>query len=176
MSKTLDEYIEEAGEEGTIPPMPKGGIPKQWVPASIRYLIWILFFPFIHLDLAMQKIAKWFIRPPFKRIGKCKKRGNCCYYILLKKSRGPLGWISLFWNTQINGFYKRGGEVFDTEGKERIVMGCRYLKDDGSCKIYPFRPVVCRKWPVIEHFGYPKILKGCGFKAVTKTKNPLKIL
>ena len=44
-------------------------------------------------------------------------------------------------------------------------MGCRYLREDGSCSEYRLRPQVCRQWPVIEHFGYPKILKGCGFRS-----------
>jgi len=43
------------------------------------------------------------------------------------------------------------------------------------------RPVVCRKWPVIEIFGQPRMLKGCGFKAIPKEtpkpkKSPLDII
>ena len=43
------------------------------------------------------------------------------------------------------------------------VMGCRHLRKDGSCGDYHLRPLICRQWPVIEHFGYPKVLKGCGY-------------
>ena len=32
------------------------------------------------------------------------------------------------------------------------------------------RPAVCRKWPLIEYFGHPRILKGCGFQAVHREK------
>ena len=49
------------------------------------------------------------------------------------------------------------------EEKEVYVMGCRYLQKNKRCKHYFLRPMVCRKWPIIEYFGYPKVLKGCGF-------------
>ena len=44
------------------------------------------------------------------------------------------------------------------------ITGLDQLKD-GSCGQYRLRPQVCRQWPVIEHFGQPKILKGCGFSS-----------
>lgn len=179
----MDDYIAEAGTSSNPPPVPAGGFPRRYLPFPIRWAVRLLFLPFLHLDIAMQRVAVWLIRPPYKKAGKCKKRGNCCYYILMKKTKGPLYYLALFWNTQINGFYLRGSSVFDEEGKEKMVMGCRYLNPDGSCRIYHFRPMVCRKWPVIEYFGYPKILKGCGYSAVPRKKNkqtgdssPLKIL
>jgi Fe-S-cluster containining protein len=50
-------------------------------------------------------------------------------------------------------------------------MGCRYLKQDGSCSHYRLRPSICRTWPQIEYFGHPRILKGCGFKATPRDPN-----
>ena len=65
------------------------------------------------------------------------------------------------------------------EGKEMRVMGCRYLNREGMCDQYKLRPSICRQWPKIEHFGYPRILKGCGFHCDSpkeETHSPLKIL
>jgi len=89
-----------------------------------------------------------------------------------------LGWLFKFWNIQFQGFYLRSEEEFEYEKHSVMIMGCRYLQKDGSCKHHTLRPMVCRKWPAIEQFGHPRILKGCGFKAVprkTSSKNPLQI-
>lgn len=161
-----------------MPPPPEEGIPAQWLPSWIRWPIRLLFFPFMILDRWMQGFAKWIVRPPLKRGGKCKRRGNCCYFILFKKNRGLMERLLTFWCTQVNGFYKRDKMPQKFDKKDWWVMGCRYLKKNGSCGNYFFRPSICRNWPVIEHFGHPQLLKGCGFTPVPrkKTKSPLNIL
>lgn len=168
----FEKLMFQAGDATEHPALPPKGIPKQWVPAYIRWPVRIFFLPFVLLDVAMQKLAKALIRPPFKQIGTCKKRGNCCHYIMIRKPKGFWGWCFQFWNTQFQGFYLRSEEVYEFEGHRVMVMGCRYLQKDGSCKHYKLRPMVCRKWPVIEHFGYPRILKGCGFQAAMREKKP----
>ncbi|NGX59191.1 MAG: hypothetical protein KR126chlam3_00338 [Chlamydiae bacterium] len=149
---------------------PQGEIPRQKVPGWIRWPLRAFFLPFVLLDVIMQKFARILLPPPYVKGGKCKKRGNCCYYIMIRKPKGIWGWIFQFWNMQINGFYLRSKEDFEYEGHRVMVMGCRYLQKDGSCKHYQFRPMVCRKWPVIEQFGIPRILKGCGFTATLRNK------
>ena len=144
---------------------PPAAPPRQWLPSFIRWPLRILFHPFVLLDDWSQKIARKIVKPPFKQIGKCKKRGNCCHYILMKKSWGPLTNLDLFWNTQVNGFFLREKKTFMHQGKEVYVLGCRYLKQDGSCGHYRLRPSICRNWPKIEIFGTPQMLKGCGFLA-----------
>ena len=89
---------------------------------------------------------------------------------MIRKPKGFFGWAFHFWNTEINGFYLRSKEDYEYEKHRVQVMGCRYLQKDGSCKHYKLRPMVCRKWPVIENFEHPRILKGCGFKAVPRKK------
>lgn len=164
----LDDLIFQAGDTTSPPPLPENGIPKQWLPGWVRWPLRIFFLPFVLLDMAMQRFAKVLIRPPYKQVGSCKKRGNCCYYIMIRKPKGPLGWMFQFWNTQVNGFYPRSKEIYEYEKNQVLVMGCRYLQKDGSCKHYKLRPMVCRKWPMIEQFGHPRILKGCGFKAARR--------
>lgn len=147
-------------------------IPKQRVPGWIRWPIRVFFLPFVLLDLQMQKIARILIPPPYKQIGSCKKRGACCHYIMMREPKGFLGKLHVLWNTEINGFFLRDLHPHEYEKKRVLVMGCRYLQKDGSCGHYFLRPMVCRKWPLIEYFGTPKMLKGCGFTAIPRKPIP----
>ena len=162
MSRELEERIATAGE-ASAPPI--SDVPKQWLPTWLRLSLRVAVLPFVLIDYSMQRFAKKIIRPPFKQVGKCKRRGNCCYYILLRFGKGPLGRFFALWNTQVNGFYVREAKPIKYEGKEMVVMGCRHLKKDGSCSAYFLRPMICRQWPRIERFGYPEILKGCGYRS-----------
>ncbi|MEM8727683.1 MAG: YkgJ family cysteine cluster protein [Chlamydiota bacterium] len=162
-SETLDDLLFEAAEATRPPPPPKRGIPKQKIPYRLRQAIKIVALPFVLIDYSMQKVAKKIIRPPFKRKGRCKRRGNCCHYVLVAHSDSFIGRLFYFWYTEILGFYKRLPEPRIYEGKKMHVMGCRHLRKNGSCGDYRLRPLICRQWPVIEHFGYPKILRGCGY-------------
>lgn len=164
-SELLEELLEEAGEASHRPPPPSEGIPHQWVPKWISRPLKYFVLPYILLDYAMQRLAKKIIRPPFKQEGKCGKRGNCCYYILMPHSKSLFGKLFYLWQTQINGFFLRYRKPQEYEGKQMLIMGCRYLQKDGTCGEYHLRPLICRQWPVIEHFGYPKMLKGCGFRS-----------
>jgi Fe-S-cluster containining protein len=101
------------------------------------------------------------------------KRGNCCHYILIPEAKGFFGKLYYLWNTQVLGFYRRYSHEHEAEGKPIYVMGCRYLRKDGSCGQYHLRPLICRKWPIIEHFGHPRIIKGCGFTAKATHKSDL---
>ncbi|MCF7852782.1 MAG: YkgJ family cysteine cluster protein [Simkaniaceae bacterium] len=162
--ENVDDLLNHAGLATEQPLPPQRGIDRQWLPKGIRKFIQWICLPLVLMDLAAQKIARLIIRPPFKQVGQCKRRGNCCHYIMMKKSRFPFHMIERFWAVQINGFYFRHDEPVHYDGREVHIMGCRHLKKNGSCNNYRLRPLVCRRWPVIEHFGYPKTLKGCGYQ------------
>ena len=167
--KNPDELITFA-ESSTSPP-PQDEIPKQKVPGWIRWPIRAIFLPFVLLDLLCQKFVRFFFKTPYKQVGKCNKRGNCCYFIL---TYAPTNWLKklyYFWITEINGFYPRQQKPLIVDNVKFKVMGCRYFKKNGECSHYRLRPMICRQWPVIEYFGPPKILKGCGYKAVPRNKN-----
>lgn len=165
MSELLKSLLLEAGEATQPPPDPPFGIRRRWVPFWIRLPTKLVVLPFVWIDFLMQKLARKFVRPPFKREGACKRRGNCCHYVLIRYSTSLIGRLFYFWYTQFQGFYPRLKEPQTYEGKTMHVMGCRYLREDGSCGQYHLRPLVCRQWPVVEHFGYPQILKGCGYRS-----------
>lgn len=160
----LEDLLRTAETATSPPKTAPEEIPRQKLASSIRLAICCLYLPFLYLEILMEKIAKFFIRPPFKQTGQCKRRGNCCHYILFPETTGIIKTLFLFWNTEIHGFYKRNQMDYEHEGKKIHVYGCRHLKKDGSCSNYFFRPKVCRTWPLIAHFGYPKVLKGCGYQ------------
>ena len=172
-SEHLDELLLQAGEDDSVPVEPPGGIPKQFIPNWIRWPLRVIFLPLVLLDLWAQRIARLLIRPPFKQVGTCKKRGACCHYILIPAPKGIFGKLYYLWNTEILGFYRRDNGIYESEGHKVYVMGCRYLRKNGSCAHYFFRPPVCRNWPLIEHFGHPQIIKGCGFRAIQRKKPDL---
>lgn len=162
---TLEGLLKTAEEATGLPKEPLSGIPVQKLPSWIRYTVRFIVLPFLWMERFSEKVAKLLIRPPFKQVGKCKRRGNCCHYILFPETKGIVKTIFSFWNTEINGFYPRDNLVYEHEGKTVYVYGCRYLQKDGGCSNYLFRPKICRTWPAIEYFGYPRILKGCGYQA-----------
>jgi hypothetical protein len=165
--ESVEELTEAAGNATKQPLPPDGKIPKQWLPGIIRWPIRALLLPFVLLDLASQRFARQIVRPPFRQEGHCHQRGNCCYYVLIPEPKGIIARLFYFWYTQINGFYLRQKEPIKSEGKNMVIMGCRYLQKNGRCGHYRLRPTLCREWPLIRYFGYPRILKGCGFRATT---------
>ncbi|MCK4934916.1 MAG: hypothetical protein KAR79_04955 [Simkaniaceae bacterium] len=165
LDESLYDLLSKAGEATDAPKVQKGGIPKSHVPAWMRWTLQVTLVPFIWMDVITQKIAKKIIRPPFKKQGKCKRRGNCCHYILIRADKGIISRFFVFFCTQVYGFFLRDTHPHEYEGKQMLVMGCRYLKKDGSCSHYHLRPTICRQWPIIESFAYPQILKGCGYRS-----------
>ncbi|MCB1149124.1 MAG: hypothetical protein KDK48_03080 [Chlamydiia bacterium] len=184
-----DDLIAFAEQTESQPPEPLGGIPKQKIPGIVRWPIRALVLPFVLLDQFAQKLVRKFFKTPYKEVGGCNRRGNCCYFILIPKPNGLITSLFYYWNTEINGFYPRQKEPLPVDGVEMTIMGCRYLNKNGSCNHHRLRPTICREWPVIEYFGPPKRLKGCGYVAVPRdpkfdpfpqeglsTKNKLNIL
>lgn len=148
-----------------MPPEPKNGIPKYFLPFLVRWAVRLTFLPFIFLDQAAQYLASRIIRSPFEQTGQCKRRGFCCYYILIPMRKGDLlGKLQRFWVKEFNGFFSRDRVVKDQDNRDWEVMGCRYLKKNSSCGVHFFRPAICRSWPKIEAFHEPRLLKGCGYQ------------
>ena len=71
MGPMLIQLLENVGLAQHQPPPPKGGIPRQWFPSPLRWLIRLVVFPLMCLDLGAQWIAKKIIRPPYIQKGRC---------------------------------------------------------------------------------------------------------
>lgn len=166
--KFLEHILKEAEREGPHPI--SINIPKQRLPHCARMFLRIIYLPVMVLDLSMQSLARKIIRPPYQKKGSCKRRGNCCRFILLPEAKGFFGRIYYFWQTEVNGFYVREISPADEEGNKMLILGCRHLSPSGKCLSYKTRPAVCRRWPMIEIFGTPRVLKGCGYSATIKSK------
>lgn len=147
---------------------PELGIPPRKLPRFLRYFLRTFVLPFVILDTWAQKAVRVFLKTPYRQEGACKKRGYCCHHLLAAKSETWLDRLQDFWNTQVNGFYFRDFEYEDSQKELWRVMSCRYLKKNGLCGNYFFRPSICRQWPRIEVFSRPQVMKGCGYRAVKR--------
>ncbi|MCH9632470.1 MAG: hypothetical protein S4CHLAM6_08060 [Chlamydiae bacterium] len=150
-------------------------IPKQKLSPFIRWPLRVIAYPFMMIDLFSHRMTLFFMRPRYKITGSCKQRGSCCNYIHLGwPKKGRLTFFSklyILWQTEVLGFYFKDFD-FVEDNEVTKVMGCRYLKKDGSCGQYRLRPGLCRNWPKQHFFREPVLLKGCGFKS--ELRKPLK--
>lgn len=148
-------------------------IPRQKLPGFIRWPIRVLAYPFMIIDLYSARFVQLFMKPKYKLEGACKKRGACCRFIHLGwPKKGKLSFFSkvyIFWQIEILGFYFKDFDFVEDEEVTK-VMGCRYLRKDGSCSHYFLRPGLCRNWPKLHPLRRPVLLKGCGYKAVLRKK------
>ena len=148
-------------------------IPRQRLSPLIRWPLRIIAYPFMMLDLFTHRVTLLIMKPRYKVTGACKKRGACCHYIHLGwPKKGKLTLFSklyVLWQTEVLGFYFKDFDFVEDDEITK-VMGCRYLKGDGSCGNYFLRPGVCRNWPKLHFFREPVLLKGCGFKAELRKK------
>jgi hypothetical protein len=166
---------------GERAPAPPGGvIPPQRLAGFIRWPVRVALWPFVVLDLAMQRFWRVWAPLPYRVEGQCQRRGDCCHYIVVGipplMHRFPvLERAYLAWLTEIHGFYRRGFDVVDDDDSTTLVVSCRYLMENGSCAHHWLRPTVCRQWPVQRHHALPSLLPGCGYRVVPR-KGRLNVL
>lgn len=158
------------------PAPPPGGLPPQKTPRWLAHSLKWCVFPFMFLDISIQKLIFHIHPPPYLLKGQCKQRGNCCYHIFMEwpplMDRWPiLGRFWLWWYTDVHGFFMRSFEFENEDGRVAKVMSCRYLQDDGRCGNYRVRPAICRQWPRQEYSSGPHVLKGCGYSIELRDKH-----
>ncbi len=148
-------------------------VPVQKLSNWVRWPLRVLAYPIMMTDLLAQSLVQKIYKTQYVLEGSCKKRGACCQFIHMgwpKKGRISLfAKIYLFWQTEVLGFYFKSFD-FVEDGEITKVMGCRYLKGDGSCKHYFLRPAICRNWPKMHYMREPNLLKGCGYRAKLRKK------
>lgn len=98
--------------------------------------------------------------------GKCLKCGQCCKQIYLKatpaQTNSPLfAKVSVRWIEWLFDFKLKWIDFQDNY----FVFECKNLTKDGKCGNYPWRPNVCRNFPLVDYFNEPVFLPGCGYSA-----------
>lgn len=100
--------------------------------------------------------------------GGCERTGQCCRNLAIEI---PASWakrskiVALFnlWYRTVFNFHSVG-VIYGNW----LVYECHYLKSNAdktkySCGIYPYRPKLCREFPIVPWFGHGRLHKGCGF-------------
>lgn len=102
-------------------------------------------------------------KPKYKIEGKCIQCGKCCSQIRAKgmKNEKDLK-IMQFLFPWYKNFYIL--KIID----EEVILGCKNLLKNGKCKIYNFRPFVCRNYPAKKLHKEAALLESCGYKIVRK--------
>ncbi len=100
----------------------------------------------------------------YKIKGSCKRCGKCCREIRaygmknekdLKIMQLIFPWYRMFY-------------ILRTDDDNNIVLSCKNLNRNGKCKIYKFRPLLCRNYPkkYIDFNG--EMIDGCGYEVEKK--------
>jgi hypothetical protein len=122
---------------------------------------------FLLADLAAMLLVRWVYPPRFVLTGECHQRGVCCQHILA----APPRWLRDSFLRQPFLWYHRVMHNFREIGhgpEGIIVLSCGHLAPEGRCRIYRFRPLLCRNYPELPFFDAPRLLPGCGFTAVPR--------
>lgn len=132
-----------------------------------RFLCWILAFVFgsvIYLaDRLAYRILRMHRRSEYVLKGGCARTGQCCRNLALQVPGfvARRAWMTrLFnaWYRSIFNFHYLG-----TIYGNWMVYECHYLKNGDTCGIRPYRPKICREFPLVPLFGHGRLHRGCGF-------------
>lgn len=132
-----------------------------------RFILWIYAFFFGGVIYLSDRLAMVLLRTARKseyvRRGGCQNTGMCCRSLAIEI---PRSWARRSWLVRgLRGWY-RSGFNFHSLGTLHgnwLVFECHHLRPDNRCGIYPYRPKLCREFPVTPLFGHGRLHKGCGF-------------
>ncbi|MBQ9246589.1 YkgJ family cysteine cluster protein [bacterium] len=99
----------------------------------------------------------------YKIEGKCNKCGKCCNQIRsygLKDNKELR--LMQFFLPWYKRFYIRGNDKYG------LILGCKYLSENGLCTVYNKRPLLCRNYPAKTISFNGEMIDGCGFKVIKK--------
>jgi hypothetical protein len=124
---------------------------------------------FVILDNLLTNLTKKLFPRKWTLTGACRQCGNCCKEIYLKMTPGQMKSrlftnISIRWISWLFDF-----NLLRTDHEHHyLVFNCKHLTSDGKCGNYFWRPNICRNYPLVDYFEEPKLLPGCGFKAIAR--------
>lgn len=132
-----------------------------------RFLAWVLAFVLGSCIYLGDWLAYRFLlihrHSEYVRMGGCARTGQCCRNLALEI---PRSWARQPWVVKLFTAWYRAVFNFHFLGINRdnwLVFECHYLKNGNVCSIYPYRPKLCREFPLIPRFGHGRLHKGCGY-------------
>ncbi|MCP5467933.1 MAG: YkgJ family cysteine cluster protein [Deltaproteobacteria bacterium] len=136
-------------------------------------MCWLVIFIFTMIIYQSDRLAAHLFRikqrSEYLRQGSCQKTGQCCQALAIEVPRSfmkrekLLHWVKR-WCKSIYNFHYLG-----TINENWLVFECHYLSDENTCRIYPFRPKLCREFPQTTLWGKGNLHKGCGFWFLKRT-------
>jgi Fe-S-cluster containining protein len=122
---------------------------------------------FVILDNFLTNLSRRLFPTRYRLTGHCRQCGQCCRQIILTMTPAQARSqfftnLSVRWISWLFGF--RLQEI-DRE-HDSLIFYCRNQRADGKCGVYRWRPNVCRNYPLVEYFREPRLLPGCGYRAV----------
>ena len=138
-----------------------------FLKALPRFYVWVLAFEFGSVIYLSDKFAYHLLRYPkrseYVLKGGCARSGQCCRNLALQipkswAKRPKIAGLFNWWYRKIFNFHYLG-----TIYENWMVYECHYLKNGDTCGIYPYRPKLCREFPLTPLFGHGRLHRGCGF-------------
>jgi hypothetical protein len=135
-----------------------------WRFALTRWVWREVLRAFVLLDLRALKLLQKVVKPRYELLGACQQRGACCTQIVANPpgyiKRRPRLLATFAWFHRMAHNFRVVGRGPDDE----LIFKCDFLKQDGGCGIYRWRPRLCRVYPVLPFFAPPRLLPGCGYR------------
>lgn len=132
----------------------------------LRIVVYAVFYLgglFFHY---MELVANWFLginkKTEYVLKGSCNKCGRCCHLLAVQYPKF-FERLPIVVNTLIKWHQFRYNFMFRGKEEYHLLYECNWLLEGGRCKIYPFRPRLCREYPKMGFFGHPLRHAECGF-------------
>ncbi len=138
-----------------------------YLKALPRFFLWSYAFFFGVLVSFSQRWVSFLLRTKkdsqYVLRGACQKTGMCCRSLAIEipHSWGRRAWLVKavrIWYREVFNFHSLGMLYGNW-----LVFECHHLRPDHTCGIYPYRPSLCREFPLTPLWGHGQLHKGCGF-------------
>ena len=101
----------------------------------------------------------------YQVIGECIRCGKCCNYMYSFDTYTEKEFKFMqFLYPAYKRFYIKGK---DEDGN--FIFACKYVSEDGLCKVYNKRLKMCKIYPHKKIFYQAKMHDGCGYQVVKKS-------
>ncbi len=133
-------------------------------------LVFLLQMTIYWSDKIAWKLLRYDKKTRYVRKGGCQRTGMCCRDLAVEI---PQSWAR--WSCFVRAFnaWYRNVHRFEPVGTVNgnlLQFDCQYLTKQNTCGVYPFRPKLCREYPMVTMFGHARVHKGCGFWFVEREK------